>query len=213
MEELEQEEPEESEDKVYNSNEDDNLNAEAIDFTIWTRFSETHPQYNTHQVHMCIEAKAKVPDFIGGALPRKDKGNYEDYCMTMLTLFKPWHTGKDLRADDSTWNDTFLGHIFTERQSELIKFFHIRYECNDARDDFAAARKKGIPTSDLPSNIDADLQEYLDNLYYGNESLSELTDAQLSEIAGEYNEWSRGYIVRLSKMQNAETYAYYWSHG
>ena len=41
-------------------------------------------------------------------------------------------------------------------------------------------------------------------MYYSNESLSELTDAQLSEIADEYNEWSRGYIVRLSKMQDAE---------
>ena len=94
MEKLEQEESEESEDKVYNSNEDDNLNAEAIDFTTWTRFSETYPQYNTHHVRMCIEAEAKVSDFIGGALPRKDKGNYEDYCMIMLTLFKPWRTGQ-----------------------------------------------------------------------------------------------------------------------
>ena len=139
------------------SNENEDFNAEAIDFTTWTRFSETHPQYDTHHVCMYTEAEAKVPDFIGRALPRKDKGNFEDYCMTMLTLFKPWHTGKDLRAEDNTWNDTFLSHIFTERQSELIKFFHIRYECNNARDNFAAARKKGIPIGDLPSNIDADL--------------------------------------------------------
>ena len=56
----------------------------------------------------------------------------------------------------------------------------------------------------MPSNIDADLQEYLNNFYYGHESLSELTDAQLSKIADEYNEWSRGHIARLSKMQDAE---------
>ena len=137
---------------------------------------------------MYTEAEAQIPDFIGGALPRKDKGNYEDYCMIMLTFFKFWRTGKDLRADDSTWNDTFLDHIFAERQSELIKFFHIKYECNDARDDFAAARKKGIPTGNLSSNINANLQEYMNNLYYGHESLSKLTDAQLSEVADEYNE-------------------------
>ena len=100
--ELEQKESEELENKVNDSNEDESLDTEAIDFTTQIRISETHPQYNTHHVHICTEAEAKIPDFIGGALPRKDKGNFEDYCITMLTLFKPWRTGKDLRADDST---------------------------------------------------------------------------------------------------------------
>ena len=142
QEELEQKESEELENKVNDSNEDESLDTEAIDFTTWIRFSETHPQYNIHHVHICTEAEAKVPDFIGGALLKKDKGNYEDYCMTILTLFKPWRIDKDLRADDSTWNDTFLGYVFTERQVELIKFFHIRYKCNNAKDDFAAARTR-----------------------------------------------------------------------
>ena len=64
---------------------------------------------------------------------------------------------KDLRVENSTQSDTFLSHIFTKRQPELIKLFHIRYEYNDARDGFVAARKKGIFTGDLLSNIDADL--------------------------------------------------------
>ena len=60
----------------------------------------------------------------------------------------------------------------------------------------------------MPSNIDVDLQEYLNNFYYGHESLSELTDVQLSEMANEYNEWSKGHIARLSKMQDAEKFTH-----
>ena len=86
--------------------------------------------------------------------------------MTMLTLFKPWRTGKDLKAEDSTWNDTFLEHGFTERQSELMKYFHIRYECNDARDDFSAQRKrleKGQKVLDRYTQEDLD---EMDTRYY-----------------------------------------------
>ena len=93
---------------------------EELDFTTWGLFQEQHPQYKTHHVKMCSEADAKVPDFIGGALPRKDKGNREDYCMTMLTLFKPWRNGRDLKATEATWDETLTEHAFTERQSEVM---------------------------------------------------------------------------------------------
>ncbi|EKM50408.1 uncharacterized protein PHACADRAFT_105123 [Phanerochaete carnosa HHB-10118-sp] len=159
---------------------------EALDIyldKLGARFTEDYPQHSTHHVHMCIEAEAKVPDFIGGALPRKDKGNREDYCMTMLTLFKPWRTGKNLKSEENGWNDIFTDYSFTPRQSELMKFFHMRYECNDARDNNAAARKKGLASGDMPSNIDEDIQENLNNLYYGDELLDQLGEEQLTEIA------------------------------
>ena len=38
-----------------------------------------------------------------------------------------------------------------------MKYFHIRYECNDVRDDYAAAYRKEIPTKDMPSSINANL--------------------------------------------------------
>ncbi|TFK77673.1 hypothetical protein K466DRAFT_446620, partial [Polyporus arcularius HHB13444] len=67
----------------------------------------------------------------------------EEYCMTMLTLFKPWRSGRDLRLDENTmWNDVFDTYEFSERQTQIMKFFHIKYECNDARDDYSAMRRQ-----------------------------------------------------------------------
>ncbi|KAJ6456527.1 hypothetical protein C8R45DRAFT_801595, partial [Mycena sanguinolenta] len=78
----------------------------------------------------------------GGALPRSDKGDHEYYCMTMLTLFKAWRDPNDLKDNLSTWNQTFLEHRFTERRAQLLKNFNLRYECNDARDDYCAIMKR-----------------------------------------------------------------------
>jgi hypothetical protein len=61
----------------------------------------------------------------------------------MLTLFKPWRSGIDLKAKDYSWDETFNDHQFTSRQQELLSYFNIRYECNDARDDYSAQLKKG----------------------------------------------------------------------
>ncbi|KAL6304102.1 hypothetical protein BKA93DRAFT_733840, partial [Sparassis latifolia] len=92
----------------------------------WYQFSKDHPQYETHYVRLVAEQYAQVPNFVGG-------GNREDYCMTMLTLFKPWQTGLELKVNsDVTWDDSFNQYEFTERQHELLKFFNLRYECNYA---------------------------------------------------------------------------------
>ena len=181
-----------SEIKIESDNNDSYKDSvtEPLDFCSWTRFASSHPQADTHHVKMCSEKDAKVPNFIGGILPRRDKGNREDYCMVMLTLFKPWRSGKDLKTEASTWNDTFLDHIFTERQADLMKNFHIRYKCNDARNDFAAARKKGLLPGGLPSSIDSDLQEYLDDAYYSQDAAAQLSDDILQELAEEYKDMS-----------------------
>ncbi|KAJ7024013.1 hypothetical protein C8F04DRAFT_876384, partial [Mycena alexandri] len=83
-----------------------------------------------------------IPNFIGGAIPRSDKGDQAAYCMTMLTLFKPWRSPADLKDSVSTWDQSFKEHKFTARQNKLIKNFDVRYECNDARDDHFAQMKK-----------------------------------------------------------------------
>ncbi|KIP01809.1 hypothetical protein PHLGIDRAFT_59691, partial [Phlebiopsis gigantea 11061_1 CR5-6] len=109
--------------------------------TEWHMFQPSHPQYGTSRVRMLPPRSAYVPNFIGGPLPRKDKGNREDYCMTMLTLFKPWRTGLDLKTDCGTWEESFMKHEFTDRHNDIMKYFHLRYECNDSRDEFSKARK------------------------------------------------------------------------
>ncbi|TFK78199.1 hypothetical protein K466DRAFT_467802, partial [Polyporus arcularius HHB13444] len=114
-------------------------------------FMANHPQATTHEVRMMEELEGFVPNFIGGPLPRKDAGSREEYCMTMLTLFKPWRSGKDLRVNkDTMWNDVFDAHSFSERQTEIMKFFHIKYECNDARDDYSAMRRQAGKGGDNP---------------------------------------------------------------
>src|ERR1700733_8395428 len=60
----------------------------------------------------------------------------------MLTLFKPWRHGKNLKEDDQSWDEAFTNYTFTPRQIELMKFFNIRYECNDARDDYSKLLKQ-----------------------------------------------------------------------
>ena len=69
-------------------------------------FHAKHPQARTHEVCLEDEQYSYVPNFVGGPLPRKDQGSREEYCMTMLTLFKPWRTGLDLRHNlQTTWDE------------------------------------------------------------------------------------------------------------
>ena len=63
---------------------------------------QNHPLYETHQISI-NKSKNLIPNFAGGSLPRCDSGDREYYCATMLTLFKPWKHGKDLKGDDKTW--------------------------------------------------------------------------------------------------------------
>ena len=127
------------------------------------KFLPEHPQHKTHQSYLLPEAKARIPNFAGGVLPRKDKGNREDYCMTMLMLFKPWRTGLDLKTKGDTWDETFESYEFTDRHEEIMKFFHIKYECNDARDDYHAQRKAGKGKMPMPFGLSEDTQDLLDN--------------------------------------------------
>ena len=104
------------------------------------KFCSAHPQYNNHIVRG--RKNAVVPNFVGATLPRNTDATHEYYCLTMLTLFCPWRTGLDLKAPHIPWGESFNNFGFTTRQVEIMKFMNIRYECNDARDDYAAIRKK-----------------------------------------------------------------------
>jgi hypothetical protein len=107
------------------------------------QFLRDHPFYKTHVAQFDPRRSNIVPDFVGGSLPRCDHGDREYYCATMLTLFKPWRSGRDLKSEGSTWDDAFVTHEFSARQVDLMKLFNLRYECNDARDDFSAQLHSG----------------------------------------------------------------------
>jgi hypothetical protein len=105
-----------------------------------------------------------VPNFAGGSLPRCDHGDREYYCATMLTLFKPWRSGKDLKDEQYSWDETFTSHKFNDHQSQLMKFFNIRYECNDARDDYSKQIKKGKQNNGaFPQWFSSDMMDEMDD--------------------------------------------------
>ena len=124
---------------------------------------QNHPLYETHQVSI-TSSNNLIPNFVGGSLPRSDKGDREYYCTTMLTLFEPWRHGKDLKKDDQSWDEAFTEYKFTPRQSELMKFFNIRYECNDARDDYSKLLKQKNTTDGIfPHWFSSDDNDHFDD--------------------------------------------------
>ncbi|KAF9034879.1 hypothetical protein BJ165DRAFT_1313951, partial [Panaeolus papilionaceus] len=106
------------------------------------KYLPDHPMARTHVVACDARKRDRiVPNFIGGSLPRKDSGDREDYCLTMMTLFVPWRTGIDLKVANETWEDAFNKHTFSAHEKQLMMNFNLRYECYDARDDFYATRQ------------------------------------------------------------------------
>ncbi|THU83627.1 hypothetical protein K435DRAFT_689223 [Dendrothele bispora CBS 962.96] len=106
-----------------------------------------HPLADSHAIELSTEDKGLVPNFIGPGLPRRDKGDREYYCMTMLVLFKPWRSGKDLKQVDQSWDESFVRHCFTKRSCDIMNNFQLRYECLDSRDDFRTQRSKMAGTT------------------------------------------------------------------
>ena len=104
-------------------------------------FQNPHPLCKSHASCLGPEDEKLVVNFIGGILPRHVPDDNDEYCLTMLTLFKPWRSGLDLKAKDEQWTDAFSIHNFTERQNEIMKNLNIRYECMDARDDYRSQMK------------------------------------------------------------------------
>ncbi|KIM36872.1 hypothetical protein M413DRAFT_77609, partial [Hebeloma cylindrosporum] len=95
-----------STDSEESSDEEPNNDWEDVDLANikkYQRFMPGHPSHETHEV-ICNMDKLDnvVPNILGGPMPRSDSGDREFYCMTMLTLFKPWRTGKTLKEEGQT---------------------------------------------------------------------------------------------------------------
>ena len=101
-------------------------------------FTSDHPLFSTHATRRVAIDKSLVPNIIGAPLPCQDQSDREYYCTAMLTFFKPWRSGMDLKRSDQSWDDAFTSHVFTPCQHELMDNFNLRYECLDGRDDFHA---------------------------------------------------------------------------
>src|SRR6266540_3266875 len=109
-------------------------------------FLSDHPLHDTHGLQLHKADPKKILNFIGAILPRKDQGDRNYYCLTMLALFKPWRKGPDLKSNVSiSWHEAFERHSFSVEHITLIQNFHIKYKCLDARDDYRAQLAKEGP--------------------------------------------------------------------
>src|ERR1700678_3121888 len=101
------------------------------------RFTKNHPLHETHVTRFISDNMLRVPNFVGASLPRCDQGDKEYYCCSMLTIFKPWRSGLDLkRSQTVSWDEEFISHNFSDSELTIMKNLNIRYECLDARDDY-----------------------------------------------------------------------------
>ncbi|KAI0825468.1 hypothetical protein BC629DRAFT_1270708, partial [Irpex lacteus] len=188
----------------HNSRQTLSHSAEQAEYFKYDDFLSEHPQYETYKVRMLPKSKAKVPDFIGGALPRYDRGNREEYCMTMLTFFRPWRTGLELKSNDLTWNDEFEKYTFSQQNRNTMKYFNLRYECNDARDDYAAQRRlHNLDHSQWPFDIDSQTTEWLDR--HDNNDYTEFSHFDPDDVES-YN-YSNSALLSLQRMAETEALA------
>ncbi|KAH8084929.1 hypothetical protein BXZ70DRAFT_900372 [Cristinia sonorae] len=176
------------------------LDVDSEPVTDWELFSPEHPQCETHVVRLLAGKDSYVPNFIGGSLPRKDSGNREDYCATMLMFFKPWRNGKELKEESRSWDYSFKEYPFSERQEQLMKFFHVRYECNDARDDYSAQKKAGLLQAKFAMQLDDEYE--IRDYFFGD-------DADLQEIQRDIDilEQQNHLDIKTGKMQDKERWA------
>ena len=123
------------------------------------QFKEGHPNCETHAVFKLKNDKSYVLNFVGGTLPRRDKGDREMYCMVMSVLFRPggWRTGKEIKQKGQTWEEAFQNTQFDDRHLKMMRNMNLLYECYDYAHDLAVQRKKDADTEHLPTWLPDDL--------------------------------------------------------
>jgi len=111
------------------SDEESENDWEDINFEDIKKYQHFLPGHLLHETHEVIcdlnKIDTIVPNILGGALPRSDSGDREFYCMTMLTLFKPWRSGKILKEEGQTWDQAFLVYRFNNRDKEIMNNFNL----------------------------------------------------------------------------------------
>ena len=134
------------------------------------KFLPDHPLYDTHAIRVVAPQFGLIPNFAGATLPRRDGGDREYYCSTMLAFFKPWRSGASLKTQNQSWDEAFSDYNFSERHVQIMNNTHLRFECIDAQDDYHALLRTGNVS--LPSGVrfdkdvvvEAGLQDDLDDL-------------------------------------------------
>ena len=107
------------------------------------RFRPEHPLCETRRIHENVDYGLHVVDFRGNRLPRASD-NDELYCLTMLILFKPggWRAPSDLKDPLHSWRQAFDSTAFDPHSASVMSNMNLLYECQDARDDYSAKRRR-----------------------------------------------------------------------
>nr|GAT44687.1 predicted protein [Mycena chlorophos] len=181
----------------------DMTDIECAKSTTAHRFLSGHPLAATHYVE-CDERKLEDTAlvFTYGHLPRQDQGDREFYCTTMLTLFRPWRSGHDLKSELDSWHETFMEYKFTAKHLKLMDNFNIKYECNDARDDYAAQDRKLRRA--IPGHWENDVEGWMhncDDAYPSDESGIEPDPDSSETVIGD----GEKYRARSKVMREAES--------
>ncbi|KAI0662235.1 hypothetical protein C8Q70DRAFT_1043392 [Cubamyces menziesii] len=136
-----------------NDEDSEHSNMPQVDDKHIYQFQDGHPLHSTHAVVLLPEHARFILNFTGGNLPRKDRGDREFYCATMLTLFAPrgWRRGQDLLSNHGDWSRAFDAVQFPDEYVKVMNNMNVLYECADARDDYSLLRRNGQFTVDLPS--------------------------------------------------------------
>jgi PIF1-like helicase len=141
-------------------------------------FQKEHPLADSHGIRRIKDNPTRIPNFAGANLPRCDEGDREFYCSTMLTLFKPWRKGGDLKGVNMSWDEAFHAHPFSERETRYMRNFNVRYECLDARDDYRAQMKNSLADPTITGSwnlneVEDDADENLHGVYPENVELDD----------------------------------------
>ncbi|KAG1821306.1 hypothetical protein EV424DRAFT_1322426, partial [Suillus variegatus] len=148
--------------------------------TVRARFMPDHPQHHTHMLR--ARAKPVVPVLLGPSIsrPNGSEEDYEQYCRSMLLLFKSWRQFVDLKGESTTWRIALDTCEFAPHLEAIIHNMNVESECKDARDMHAAkvCAKRARPhmygiSADRADVSEEDLGEFDEALF---------TDASLDPV-------------------------------
>ena len=164
-------------------------------------FLSGHPLVNIRGVHCVRENALIVACLMGGSLPRRDVGDQEFYCATMLTLFKPWRSGLDLKHREVNWNTAFASFDFTIRQRQLMDNMNTQYECLDARDDYSTMlqTQMGVSFPHSPEVEEATLEGDKDRM------IDDLCDHEDDYRLAPTGYRSRAMLTKIDEIRNRMT--------
>jgi hypothetical protein len=97
------------------------------------KFLSEHDQKNSH---LCrIKGTQHVPVILSLALPRPDRGKeeHEQWCRSMLLIFKPWRVPGDLRGGHASWRAAFENNQFSNLANTIMQNMNVEHECQDAK--------------------------------------------------------------------------------